>query len=194
MTETIRPDVSLEGRHAAYCSLAAMLPKLSVGDPRVLKILEAKAAKNDAAELEATREFGPYLNNFGWIFDGWKDDKHGLNTGAADSYRHSSFITNPLWLSFLGDNPELLDEIDVALAAQEPADRLWDYYVGIWRSRDMPWEEKHRLAASLDEATGHPLGVSSITYYFQGDVVNPLLREAHQKMEAVGIDWHQRTS
>lgn len=177
MTDRQEPTPS----HEYFLELAKTLPKIPVDDPRVQEIL----ATTDSDRNRALRDkyFGQFGNNFYMLFEALRLQREGKDlreTYFGSCIRRVETAGEP-FQRFLSANAELLGEIETVERENKPADSLFGYWVDLMNARR--WDDADALGA----ATGHPLGMSAITY-LHNDRMNPLLVRASKSMEAVGVD------
>lgn len=164
--------------HERFLDLARSLPKIPEDDPRVQEILtERDKEKNRELRIRYFSDFG---NNFYLLFTALRARQLGDEPKFSLSLRMSDEIGEP-FQQFLVENSELLVEIYAVQEEQEPFDEILRYV------RDQAEVGHFDMLDELDRATGHPLGVSAIKYYFC-DRLNPLMEDASMRMESVGID------
>jgi len=176
MTEQGEPTPS----HEYFLELARTLPKIDVNDPRVRAFVAADEEGRASIEIEIVN---PVYNNYFLLFEARRlQATHPERVkGIEQVYLRTAEEIGEPWQRFLAENGELLGEIDAALEAREPFSDLFKYYRDLLRARKFGEED------AIDDATGHPLGISAIAVPLV-DRLNPLLERASIAMQASGID------
>lgn len=142
-----------------------------------------KTPQGDLTDYERKIGHGQFGNNFYLLFyekqiAGMQPDinKRGIYLPRAEKAGAS-------WKDFLDKNPELLQEIDLALQGIEPYDELRKYH----RALLFEGREKNDYRKADEFAA---LGIEEVGVY-SWRKLSTLLEKAARRMEEVGIDPNQ---
>jgi hypothetical protein len=157
-----------------YAHLALTSPKIPVDDPRVAGYMEALMTDPNAQEPTHT-QFG---NNFYLLFMSLDIPQRGNH--LVQIYRKPAEKLGEPWQAFLADNQPLLGDVREALTGKRPYSELLGAFIRLINRGHADVAEKLNVYAA------HPIGLEAIGIH-AWDRLNPLLRTASQRMEAVGI-------